>query len=58
MLGGLPRGLLLAILPSSPNPDPISDQKMHFSTHFQTWPPRKMSSLLRLEQQQKTFFKI
>ena len=28
--GGVPRG--------SPNPDPISDQKMSFHTHFQTRP--------------------
>ena len=39
-----PRGILLGILgggvpPGSPNPDPISDQKISFSTpsRFQTW---------------------
>ena len=37
MPGGLPRGVLLGILdggllPSSPNPDPISDHKMSFFT--------------------------
>ena len=26
--------------PGSPNPDPISDQKMSFSARFQTWPLR------------------
>ena len=30
--GGEPHG--------SPNPDPISDQKNHFSYPFQTWPLR------------------
>ena len=67
------RGVLLGILgggvpPGSPNPDPISDQKMSliFHTRFQTWPLKSipilrpglkeiMSSILRLEQQQKRF---
>ena len=28
------------VLSGSPNPDPISDQKCHFHTHFQTCPLR------------------
>ena len=45
--GGVPR--------SSLNPDPISDQKCHFSHPYSDLAPKKfMSSLiLRLEQQQK-----
>ena len=46
--GGVPRGAL--------NPDPILDQKCHFSHPFSDLVPKKfMSSLIhRLEQQQKT----
>ena len=64
-----PRGIILKIivggvLPCSPNPDPISDQKYHFRTvtlsdlaatihtRFHTCLYEIMSSLLRLEQQQ------
>ena len=58
-----------SVPPGSPNPDPVSDQKCFFfshpfselaskiHTHSQTLPLRNMSSLLRLEQQQKRFFK-
>ena len=37
----------------SPNPDPISDQKMSFI--IRTWPREIMSSLLRLKHQPKRF---
>ena len=70
------RGVILGILgggvpPGSPNPDPISDQKVSliFHTHFQTWPLKSipilrpvlkeiMSSILRLGQQPKRYLKI
>jgi len=49
-VGGNPGGVLLGIcgggvLPASPNPDPISDQKMPFpirETPFQTWPQKSI----------------
>ena len=64
-------GVLLGILggavpPSSPNPDPISDQKMPFSTSVfrpggghktQQHKTEIMSLLLRLKPQQKEFLK-
>jgi len=61
------------VQPGSPNPDPISDKNCHFShpfselyskihTHYQAQPALRLqqiiSSLLRLEQQQKGFFEI
>ena len=71
MLGGGGGGVLLGILggavpPSSPNPDPISDQKMPFSTSVfrpggghktQQHKTEIMSLLLRLKPQQKEFLK-
>ena len=51
LVGGVP--------PSSSNPDPISDQKMSFFTPvLRPGLQEIMSSLLRLEQQQKRFLKI
>ena len=48
LCGGVPQG--------SQNPDPISDQKMSFFTPiFRPVLQEIMSSLLRLEHQQKTF---
>ena len=32
--GGTPRNSWWGVLPSSPNPHSISDQKCHFHTHF------------------------
>ena len=61
-----PGGVLLGILgggvpPGSPNPDPISDQKMQFSTlvfdqtskihtGFQTWPLGRTNVIITLDQ--------
>ena len=43
----------------SPNPDPISDQKMKFFTPvFRPGLEGIMSSLLRLEREEKTFLKL
>ena len=36
-IGGTPRNSSWGVPPASPNPDPISDQKMSFSTHV-SWP--------------------
>ena len=48
--GGRGRGELLGILgggvpPGSSNPDPISNQKYHFHTSFQTWPLKSIPIL-------------
>ena len=51
LVGGVP--------PGSPNPDPISDQKIPFFTFiFRPGLQEIMSSLIRLEQQPKRFLKI
>ena len=65
--GGCTPGILGGgVPPSSPNPDPISDQKMSFSTSVfrpggghktQQHKTEIMSSLLRLKPQQKEFLK-
>ena len=45
--------------PGSPNPDPISDQKVSFfAPVLRPGPYEIMSSLLKLEKQQKRFLKI
>ena len=51
LVGGVP--------PGSPNPDPISDQKVSFfAPVLRPGPYEIMSSLLKLEKQQKRFLKI
>ena len=58
VLLGILRGVLLHVLPSSLNPDPISDQKCHFSHSFSDLVSKFMSTSLRLEQQGKRFLEI
>ena len=58
VLLGILRGVLLHALPSSPNPDPVSGQKCHFSHPFSDLVSKFMSTSLRLEQEGKRFLEI